>query len=304
MKVLVTGGSGFIGKNLVEEYLNKDYEVIVVDIQESTEHQNLNQNSRYTFYNIDVVSSEFIELVNKEKPDIINHHAAQIDVQQSIKNPKFDADVNILGTINVLEACKQVKAGIIYPSSAAIYGMPEYLGVDENHPTAPISFYGISKFTPEAYIRVYNTLYGIPFTIMRYANAYGKYQDPKGEGGVISILVNSVTKNKPFTIFGDGEQTRDFIHIDDIVNANIKATKNPINDIINIGTEIATSLQETIALFEKISNVDINITYEDDRKGDIKHSFLTNSKASKLLNWEPMISLENGINKTIEYYKS
>jgi UDP-glucose 4-epimerase len=171
MKVLVTGGAGFIGSNIVDAYIKNGYEVVVVDTLTTGHKENVNPKA--TFYKVAVESEEFLTIVEKEKPDVINHHAAQIDVQISIKDPMKDANINILGTINVLEACKKVGASIIYPSSAAVYGVPHYLGIDEKHPIAPISAYGISKYTPESYIHVYHQLYQVPFTIFRYANVYG-----------------------------------------------------------------------------------------------------------------------------------
>lgn len=300
MKVLITGGAGFIGSNLVKGYLEKGYEVVVVDNFTTGKIENMNQSA--TYYEVDVCSPEFLEIVEKEKPDLINHHAAQIDVQTSIKKPLYDANINIIGTLNVLEACRKVNCGVIYASSAAVYGTPQYLGIDENHPVKPISTYGISKHTPEHYIELYHHLYNIPYMILRYANVYGEMQDPKGEGGVISILVDRALSGERFTVFGDGEQTRDFIHVEDVVIANILASVHLKCEIVNIGTGIATSLNNTIELMEEVIGKSIVKSYGEERKGDIKHNFLLNDKAKKVLNWAPKINLKEGLRRTYNFY--
>lgn len=305
-KVLITGGAGFIGSNLARAYLAKGYEVIIVDNLSTGKLSNVPEN--VTLYEEDIRSSNFIDIVKKEQPDVINHHAAQIDVQLSIKNPAEDASINILGTINVLEAVKMInetkECRLVYPSSAAVYGEPQYLGVDEVHPIKPISFYGASKFTPEFYIQVYHQFHNIPYTIFRYANVFGIGQDPKGEGGVISILVDKIVNNELFTVFGDGEQTRDFIYVEDIVSANLIASEKPINTVVNISTNTKISLNELINVAEGVINSKIETKYAEERSGDIKHSYLNNKKANEQLGWYPAFTLEQGLLKTIEYYKN
>ncbi|WP_088067424.1 GDP-mannose 4,6-dehydratase [Gottfriedia luciferensis] len=305
-KVLITGGAGFIGSNLARAYLAKGYEVIIVDNLSTGKLSNVPEN--VTLYEEDIRSSNFIDIVKEEQPDVINHHAAQIDVQLSIKNPAEDASINILGTINVLEAVKMInetkECRLVYPSSAAVYGEPQYLGVDEVHPIKPISFYGASKFTPEFYIQVYHQLHNIPYTIFRYANVFGIGQDPKGEGGVISILVDKIVNNELFTVFGDGEQTRDFIYVEDIVSANLIASEKPINTVVNISTNTKISLNELINVAEGVINSKIETKYAEERSGDIKHSYLNNKKANEQLGWYPAFTLEQGLLKTIEYYKN
>ncbi|WP_368503234.1 NAD-dependent epimerase/dehydratase family protein [Alkalihalophilus sp. As8PL] len=301
MKVLVTGGSGFIGMNLVEAYLKKGHDVVIVDIHPPLGH--LLEHKRVTFYQVDITDQAFFKVVEKEKPDVINHHAAQIDVQRSIKEPAFDANVNILGTINILEACRMNKgATLIYPSSAAVYGTPVYLGIDEDHPVAPISTYGISKYTPEQYIRAYHELYQIPYTIFRYSNVYGKYQDPKGEGGVISILVNCALSERGFCVFGNGEQTRDFIHVSDVVEANMRASEETFNDFFNISTGVATTLNDTITAFEEVIGRTLQKEMVDERAGDIKHSYLLNEKAQRKMGWIPKETVQSGLKQTFEFY--
>lgn len=303
-KILITGGAGFIGSNLADLYIKNGYEVIIIDNISSGSLDNIPKHVK--FYEIDICNPEFIDIVLNEKPDIINHHAAQIDIQFSIQNPIQDANTNIIGTINVLESIRQLKEFkeciLIYASSAAVYGEPKYLGIDENHVTNPLSFYGASKLTPELYIQIYHDLYQIPYTIFRYANVYGIGQDPRGEGGVISILIDRIINNSVFTVYGDGEQTRDYIFVEDVVNANLLASENPVNNICNLSTNTQTSLNQLLKIADEIVNKKIEVIYEDERSGDIKHSYLVNEKVYTLLNWKPVNTLAEGLEKTINYY--
>lgn len=300
MKVLLTGGAGFIGSNLVDEYLKAGYEVVVIDSLITGKRDQIQP--EVTFYEVDICQEEFIKIALNEKPDLINHHAANIDVQSSIQNPGLDAKINIIGTINVLEVCRQLGIPLIYPSSAAVYGTPNYLGIDENHDIAPISNYGISKFTPEQYINLYHKLYNVPFTIFRYANVYGMRQDPKGEGGVVSVLMKSAIESKDFNLYGDGKQTRDFIHVKDVVSANLIASEQPLNDVFNISTSIQTDLLELIDMVKETIPTKFQINFLPARKGDIKHSYLLNDKFRTITQWKPEINLSKGIHQTYQYY--
>ncbi|QGQ48159.1 NAD-dependent epimerase/dehydratase family protein [Metabacillus sediminilitoris] len=300
MKVLLTGGAGFIGSNLADEYIKAGYEVVVVDNLITGKQDQIHPMA--TFYEADICSEEFYQIALKEKPDLINHHAANIDVQSSIINPGLDAKINIIGTLNVLEVCKQLGVPIIYPSSAAVYGTPNYLGIDEIHEIAPISNYGISKYTPEQYIKLYHGLYNVPYTIFRYANVYGMRQDPKGEGGVISVLMKSAINGQDFNLYGDGKQTRDFIHVADVVKANLLASATPLNDIFNISTGTQTELLQLINLVKETVKTQFHVHYLQERKGDIKHSYLLNDKVKEKLGWKPTIDLLEGINRTYQYY--
>ena len=212
MEVLVTGGAGFIGSNIVDGLIEADHQVIVVDNLSTGKKENLNEQAE--FYNLDLEDQELKEIFRENEISHVIHHAAQIDVQHSIKDPLFDAQNNILSTINLLECCRAYNVKkIIYASSAAVYGEPDYLPVDEDHPIKAMSPYGISKHTPEHYIKMYSELYNLKYTIFRYANVYGPRQDPKGEGGVVSIFVDKMLAEERPVIFGDGQQTRDFVLI-------------------------------------------------------------------------------------------
>lgn len=304
MKVLVTGGAGFIGSNIVDELIKLGNTVSVVDNLSTGNERNINKDA--VFYMCNIRNKEMLDLVFKiEKPEVVIHNAAQIDVQTSIKKPELDAKVNIIGTINVLECCRKYKVRkIIYPSSAAVYGNPKYLPVDEKHPIGPISFYGISKHTPEHYIKTYCKLNNINYTIFRYSNVYGIRQDPKGEGGVVSIFMSKFLNGEPPIIFGDGEQTRDFIYVKDVVDANVKALYKGNEEVFNIGTGKASSVKELFYAMKDILQSNLEAEYGEERKGDIKDSFFNINKAKEQLGWIPQYRLKEGLNKTIKYYKN
>jgi len=301
MKVLVTGGAGFIGSNIVDELIDKGHQVTVVDNLSTGKKENLNDQAK--FYQLDIREQELEEVFKENEITHVIHHAAQIDVQHSIKDPLFDAQNNILGTINLLECCIAYNVEkIIYASSAAVYGEPDYLPVDEEHPIKAMSPYGISKHTPEHYIKMYKELYNLKYTIFRYANVYGPRQDPKGEGGVVSIFVDKMLAEESPVIFGDGKQTRDFIHVYDIVKANLLALEKGDNILVNISTENRDSVNDLVDYLNEILPYNLETIYEEARKGDILHSSLANGKAKKLLGWTPDYELKAGLEQTVEYY--
>lgn len=304
MKILITGGAGFIGSNVVDLLIKEKHEVVIVDNLSQGKVENINESA--TFYKCDILHVDKLDTIfETEKPEIVIHNAAQIDVQTSLKEPSLDAEVNINGTINVLECCRKfgVKK-IIYPSSAAVYGNPQYLPVDENHQVNPISFYGTSKHTPEHYIKIYANLYNIKYTIFRYANVYGIRQDPKGEGGVVSIFIDKFLNYKNPIIFGDGNQTRDFVYVKDIAKANLLALNNADNEICNISTRKPISINHLLKMMKEILNSNLQAIYEQERDGDIRDSSLENEKACKFLNWNAEYSLEEGLKETCMYYQN
>ncbi|MBU3110758.1 NAD-dependent epimerase/dehydratase family protein [Clostridium lacusfryxellense] len=303
MRILVTGGAGFIASHIVDRLIDLNHHVCIVDNLFTGKEDNIND--RAIFYKCDITEMEKLKMIFKvEKPEIVIHHAAQIDIQTSLKKPVFDAETNIIGTINILECCREfgVKK-IIYPSSAAVYGHPKYLPVEESHGVNPISFYGISKHTPEHYIKIYAQLYGLKYTIFRYANVYGERQDSKGEGGVVSIFVDRLLNNQPPFIFGNGEQTRDFIYVKDIAEANILALYKGDNEIMNISSNKATTVNELFMVMRDIAGSNVEAIYKDERKGDIEHSYLNNRIARITLGWKVRFKLEDGVRETVQYYK-
>jgi UDP-glucose 4-epimerase len=301
MGVLVTGGAGFIGSNIVDGLIEEGHKVIIVDNLSTGKKENLNEEAE--FYQLDIRDQELEKVFEENNITHVIHHAAQIDVQHSIKDPLFDAQNNILGTINVLEMAKKYEVEkIIYASSAAVYGEPDYLPVDEEHPIKAMSPYGITKHTPEHYIKMYNELYDLKYTIFRYSNVYGPRQDPKGEGGVVSIFVDKMLAEERPVIFGDGQQTRDFIHVYDIVKANLLALDKGDNILINISTESRDSVNDLVDYLNEVLPYNLEAIYEDARKGDILHSSLANSKAKELLGWTPDYDFRAGLEQTVEYY--
>jgi UDP-glucose 4-epimerase len=301
MEVLVTGGAGFIGSNIVDRLIEEGHKVIVVDNLSTGKKENLNEKAE--FYQLDIRDQELKKVFKENNITHVIHHAAQIDVQHSIEDPLFDAQNNILGTINVLEIAKKYGVEkIIYASSAAVYGEPDYLPVDEEHPIKAMSPYGITKHTPEHYIKMYSELYNLKYTIFRYSNVYGPRQDPKGEGGVVSIFVDKMLTEERPVIFGDGEQTRDFIHVYDIVKANLMALEKGDNILVNVSTESRDSVNDLVDYLNEILPYNLEAINEEARKGDILHSSLANGKAKELLDWTPDYDLRAGLEQTVEYY--
>lgn len=303
-KVLVTGGAGFIGSHIVDKLLEEGYEVAVFDNLSTGKLENL-RDKTYTFYEGDITNKKKVyAAVADFQPHYIIHQAAQVSVAKSVENMEEDARINIMGSINVINAAKDYAVKkIVYASSAAVYGEPQYLPIDENHPINPQSPYGISKFTVELYLKVANELYGIDYTILRYANVYGPRQDAKGEGGVVAIFAEKIANGETPTIFGDGEQTRDFIYVTDVAAANVLAIKEGRNKILNISTNTITNINYLSNLINSTFHKEITPIYGEERKGDIKSSVLNNKSSKEALNWEPRISIEEGIDKIAEYYK-
>lgn len=301
MNILVTGGAGFIGSHIVDLLVQQGHQVFVVDNLSTGDPGNLNPNC--TFYEADISKLPDLQHVFSLHPiDVVYHHAAQIHVQDSIKYPTFDAMTNIIGTINILECMKTYKASkIVYASSAAVYGTPHYLPINENHPVSPESCYGISKFTPEHYIKMYANLYEIDYTIFRYSNVYGPRQSSIGEGGVISIFLDKVLEQLTPTVYGDGTQTRDFIFVRDIAAANIAALHRGNGFTLNIGCNTTTSINELVDYLSQLSKRRIVPHYVAAKPGDILHSNLSNELAMAVLEWYPRYSLLEGLSETFDY---
>lgn len=303
MKVLVTGGAGFIGSHIVDLLIKADYKVVVLDDLSHGKIQNVN--SKVVFYKCDIRDKAIKEIFIKEKPDYVIHEASQINVANSIENPILDAEINILGAINILEACKEnsVKK-IIYPASAAIFGESEYLPIDEKHPLNMLSPYGVSKHTVEHYLEVYSKLYGISYVSLRCSNVYGPRQDSSGEGGVVSIFCNRMLQGERPIIFGDGNQVRDFIYVKDVAEATLMAMKSNQKGIFNVCSNTKTSINSLINIINKLINKNIQAIYLEEKNGEIKYSYMSYAKFSKYLNWKPKYTFKEGIMETCKYYKS
>lgn len=293
--VLITGGAGFIGSHVSDLLIKNGYNVFVVDNLSTGQHCNINAQAK--FYNININSEKLEDVFKENKIDYVFHFAAQASVSFSIKNPTEDARENILGSINVLNFSKKyaVKKFIV-ASTAAVYGIPEYLPVDETHNTDCLSFYGLSKLTMEKYIQ----LFGIDYIIFRLANVYGPRQSAHGEAGVVAIFADKMKNNEDILIYGDGEQTRDFVHVLDVANACLNAIKSDIkNEIINVSTNKSISVNKLFEIMSAKYNYTKKPNYNEERLGDIKHSVLDNKKCINLLKFTPEIFIEKGLKDLI-----
>ena len=305
MKILVTGGAGFIGSNIVDELIEKKHKVVIVDNLATGNIKNVNKKAK--FYKVSVCDKKKIdEIFKKEKIDIVIHHAAQLDVRKSVEDPCFDADVNIKGALNILEACKNTKVKkIIFASSGGtIYGECGTKAPDEKAFANPLSPYGVAKLSVEHYIKAYSALYGLKYTILRYANVYGPRQDVNGEAGVVAIFIGKMSKNEDVFIFGDGKQLRDYVYVKDVVSANIKSLTKGNNEVINIGTNKTTSVTKLAQELSKIIGYKNKPVFKPKRNGELFKSFLNISKAKKVLGWEPKVDIIKGLKNTVEYFRS
>lgn len=303
MRILVTGGAGFIGSNIVDRYINAGHTVCVVDNLSTGNKKNINRKAK--FFKIDIRSKRLEEIFKKFKPHIVNHHAAQIDVRKSVNDPLFDADVNILGTINLLNLSVKYRVGkfIFASTGGAIYGEQEKFPADESHPTNPVSPYGVAKLCAEQYIKYFNIQYKLPFVCLRYSNVYGPRQNPHGEAGVVAIFIQKLLDGKTPVINGDGLQTRDFVYVSDVVDANLKATTSDFSGILNIGTSIETSIKTIYTLITKGLNMNKEPVFGPAKPGEQRRSCITNLLAREKIGWSPVYTLENGLKETIEYFK-
>ncbi|ENN96339.1 NAD-dependent epimerase/dehydratase [Methanocaldococcus villosus KIN24-T80] len=294
--ILITGGAGFIGSHVVDLFVNNGYDVIILDNLKTGNLNNVNEKAKF-------IKGDIRDKINLRDIEVVIHQAAQINVRYSVEDPKYDADVNILGTINLLEAIRKYEIEkIIYASSGgAVYGEPKYLPVDENHPISPISPYGLSKYVGEEYIKLYNRLYGIEFVILRYGNVYGERQDPKGEAGVISIFIDKMLRGERPVIFGNGKQTRDFVYVKDVAKANLLAMKWK-NEIVNIGSGKETSVNELYKIISEELKFKEKPIYDKPREGEVYRIYLNIDKA-KSLGWEPETGLKEGIRKVINWMR-
>ena len=302
-KVLVTGGAGFIGSHIVDLLIKKNYDVVVVDNLSSGKKEFVNKKAR--FYNVDINSDDLNRIFALEEPDFVVHAAAQISVIKAMEDPKFDAYNNIVGTINLLEACRRYHVRkIVFLSSSAVYGDPDYLPIDENHPLKMISPYGISKHTAEHYLYVYYHNYNIDYVVLRLANVYGPRQGLGRTIGVIPSFIQRFLENKPIIIYGDGSQTRDFVFVGDVAEAVVMALKKPtIRKIFNLGSQTEVSIIGLVRRLEKFFNKKAKIEFAPANTGDIKRMVLLIDNIRKELGWKPRTNFDAGLKMTVEWFK-
>jgi UDP-glucose 4-epimerase len=304
VNILVTGGAGFIGSHVVDLYLEHGHRVAVVDDLSTGHRRNLNP--RATFYEADIRSPGMASIFELEKPEIVNHHAAQMDVRRSVAEPVLDADINILGSLNLLECAHRsgVKQFVYISSGGAVYGEPEYLPCDEAHPINPICQYGASKHTVEHYLFLYRALYGLDYTILRYPNVYGPRQDPHGEAGVVAIFTGQMLADQPVTINGDGEQVRDFVYVGDCAQANLQAVQRANGaGIYNLGTGSGASVNEVFRTLKDITGYRRDPIHGPAKLGETRRIYLDASRAAGELGWGLKTGLEEGLRATVRHFQ-
>ena len=303
MNILVTGGAGFIGSHLVDGLIAEGHHVIIVYNLSTGSRKNLNPKA--VFYEEDIRHTDALDRIfADEQVQIVFHEAAQTLVPYSMEHPKEDAELNIMGLINVLDMCRKYHVEkIIFSSSAAVYGDNLNVPLKEDQPLMPTSFYGLTKVTAEKYIQLYHDVFGLSYAILRYSNVYGERQGSHGEGGVVYVFSKALAQGRDLTIFGDGEQSRDFIYVKDIARANIKAMDAAVpSGIYNVSTAIETTINALKEILLYFSRVPVQVSYADARGGDIYRSALDNTAAKQVLQWKPATKLLQGLQATYSYF--
>jgi UDP-glucose 4-epimerase len=303
LKILVTGGAGFIGSHVAERYLAMGWKVAVVDNLSSGRRDNVPAGA--AFYELDVRDLEFAEVVAAERPDVLSHHAAQMDVRVSTTEPAFDADVNIIGSIKAVEAALDagVRKFVFASTGGAVYGEPGTLPVDEDTPARPISQYGCSKLAVERYLYLYNVQRGLDYVALRYPNVYGPRQDPHGEAGVTAIFALKMLDGEPCNIYGDGTESRDYVFIDDVVDAHVLAADSDFSGILCVGSGRETTVPEIFERLSTLTGNDLEPRREPLRPGEIHRICISGAKAKEVLGWEPKVSFEEGLARLVEHIK-
>ena len=301
---LVTGGAGFIGSHLVDRLVDEGFRVVIVDDLSSGKLKNLNHSA--TFHHMSINQPSLRDVLNRERPDLVFHLAAQSSVAHSTRDPVLDNEVNVLGTLRLIEASRRAGVEkIIYSSTGgALYGEPEAVPCPDDAPIVPISPYGISKYMAEQYLEFYYRQYRQNFTTLRYGNVYGPRQDPDGEAGVVAIFIAAMLSGKRPRIFGDGNQARDFVSVDDVVEANMAAVYRGHRTSMNIGTGELTTINQIYDMLKKIIGFRWDAEHGPARAGDVYRISLDSSRAAEELGWAPQTSLEEGLTKTVDYIRS
>lgn len=305
MKIMVTGGAGFIGSHIVDRYIALGHEVVILDDLSTGQKRFINKNAK--FYQIDIRdSAKIYEIMGLEKVQILNHHAAQMDVRKSVADPQYDAEVNILGFLNLLEAGRVngLKQVIFASSGGTVYGETDILPTPESSPNHPVSPYGISKLAAENYLYFYFLTHKMNYVVLRYGNVYGPRQNPHGEAGVVAIFAKNLLAGDKTIINGDGEQSRDFVYVDDVVSANELALSASIPLTVNIGTGMATKINEVAEILVKIITTSILPEHGPEKFGEQRISMLDATLAKEILGWYAKTRLEEGLRQTVAYFQN
>lgn len=305
MRIVVTGGAGFIASQISDAYAALGHEVLVIDDLSSGARKNLNPKAR--FLEADIRGEQAARAIEAFKPEVLNLHAAQIDVRKSVADVRLDADTNIGGTLNMVEAARRGGAlqRVVYAASGgSMYGDSQVLPTPETEPPAGVSPYAVSKFSGELYLSCFKAMYGLHYVALRYANVYGPRQNLHGEAGVVAIFAERLLRGEPCTIYGDGGQTRDFVFVGDVVDANVKALTTTFCGGVNIATSTETDVNRVYALLAKNLGVETPVKYGPERLGEQRRSVLSNAKAEQVLGWVPKIDVERGMAQTIAWYRN
>ncbi len=302
MRVLLTGGAGFIGSHVADQLLAHGHEVAIVDDLSNGEKENVPQGA--IFYERDIRDG-CTDIFEEFNPDALSHQAAQMDVRRSVREPDFDAEVNVLGTVRLLENCTKhgVRKVIFASTGGAIYGEQQRFPAPEDHSQRPISPYGVSKLAGERYMHYYSVQYGISAVALRYSNVYGPRQDPHGEAGVVAIFCANLAAGRTSTINGTGEQTRDYVYVGDVARANVLALENEVpSGAYNIGTGVETSVNHLYELLQRASGKDIPPEHGPGKRGEQLRSSVDPSRAGRVLGWRPEVDLDAGLSETLRFF--
>jgi UDP-glucose 4-epimerase len=304
VKILVTGGAGFIGSHIVDALVGEGHAVVVLDDLSTGRRDQVNP--RAEFVQMDIRNVAVAELFGRHRPDVVIHEAAQMDVRKSVEDPLFDASVNISGTLNLLEQARitGVKKFIFASTGGAIYGEQDYFPADEEHPARPLSPYGIAKLAVEKYLFYYNQVHGLSFVSLRYANVYGPRQNPHGEAGVVAIFTSRMLSGEQPLINGDGGQTRDYVYVGDVVKANLLALACDRPEIFNVGTGRETDVNTLFAGLRSLTGSACGEKHGPAKKGEQQRSVIDSSRLARAFGWKPSVALQEGLRLTVDYFKT
>ena len=305
MKVLVTGGAGFIGSWLVDRLIAEGHDAVVVDNLFSGCARQVNEKAG--FYKLDIRGHQAVnDVLARERPEIVSHHAGQVSVRRSVGDPADDASVNVVGFLNVLEASRRhgVKHIIFASSGGTVYGEQDTFPADESHPLRPVSPYGVAKMACEHYLRCFHVLYGLPFVALRYGNVYGPRQSPRGESGMVALFADRLLGGKPIRVNGDGRQTRDFVYVDDVVEANMLAMRATGPQVFNVGTGVETAINDVFDHLKRLVCRSASPEYGPAKPGEQRRSVLNVDRIARQLDWQPRTALVDGLVRTVAYFAS
>lgn len=303
MKIIVTGGAGFIASHIVDAYISDGHDVVIIDNLSTGKRENINKKAK--FYEMDICDTNILKVFETEKPDVLNHHAAQIDVRISVADPQSDLKVNLGGFVNLMEAARKtdVKKVVLASSGGTVYGEQEVFPATETHPLRPISPYGLNKLGSEQYLYFYNNAYGIKYVALRYANVYGPRQNPHGEAGVVAIFINKMLAGGQPVINGDGKQTRDYVYVGDVAEANRLAITDRAFGAFNIGTGVETDVNAIFRAIRELTGAACREEHREAKTGEQQRSVISSQKIQSDLGWKITTNFYSGMAKTVQWFK-